>query len=222
MHDPMVVAFEIRRPWPRRRRLVGRRYWPALITIWHVEPNGHDSGEVCKHSHRWQEPDGTWPHPVRIDGRDGRSAMSGVDREALARVLRDADHCHGIVTRDGEQDACGKPPVAIVDGRGTEAETYWPVCAYHAHRYGAGRVVPLAQVKATARAEAEAERDHWKRVGGHVREQAEAQQARAEQAEAENQRLRDALEGIVTTLERGERVLYGTTSDARALLDGAQ
>jgi hypothetical protein len=32
---------------------------------------------------------------------------------------------------------------------------------------------------------AEAERDHWKRVAGHVREQAEQQQARAEEAEAE-------------------------------------
>lgn len=24
-------------------------YWPALITVWHVEPGGRDSGEVCKH-----------------------------------------------------------------------------------------------------------------------------------------------------------------------------
>jgi len=35
-------------------------YWPSLVTIWHREPNGHDSGEVCKHSFRWQESDGTW------------------------------------------------------------------------------------------------------------------------------------------------------------------
>jgi hypothetical protein len=114
MHDPMVVAFEIRRPWPQRsvsgssgsrwqvrynhvhfedrdapgicggcghsmtdtrqqfpwwRRssyssfwtLAGRRYyWPSMVTVWHVEPDGRDSGEVCKHSTRWQEPDGTW------------------------------------------------------------------------------------------------------------------------------------------------------------------
>jgi hypothetical protein len=71
-----------------------------------------------------------------------------MSRRELAEVLRTADHCHGIVTRDGEQDACGKPPVAIIDWRGTEAETYWPVCAYHAHRYGDGRAVPLRDILA--------------------------------------------------------------------------
>lgn len=35
-------------------------YWPSFITIWHVEPDGHDSGEVCKHSHRWQDAEGKW------------------------------------------------------------------------------------------------------------------------------------------------------------------
>jgi hypothetical protein len=54
MHDPMVVAFDIPRPWPRRNSLGGRRYWPALITVWHVEPGGHDAFEVCKHSSHWQ------------------------------------------------------------------------------------------------------------------------------------------------------------------------
>lgn len=79
MHDPMVVAFDIRRPWPtrsytsdkdRERRwhwqrhgkwwkpgswspfvtVRGQRwYFPSLVTIWHVEPNGRDSGEVCNH-----------------------------------------------------------------------------------------------------------------------------------------------------------------------------
>lgn len=104
MHDPMVVAFEIRRPWPTRRPRrvregsprwelkvyrkhgsdhVGwnpRRWWnprcwspfqvafgrqwyfPSLITVWHVEPKGHDSGTICKHSRRWQDPDGTWQY----------------------------------------------------------------------------------------------------------------------------------------------------------------
>lgn len=80
MHDPMAVAFEIRRPWPRRSSAFGRGdkpdwqvtihggkwwrpgayspfvrafgktwYFPSLVTIWHVEPGGADSGEVCKH-----------------------------------------------------------------------------------------------------------------------------------------------------------------------------
>lgn len=101
MHDPMVVAFEIRRPWPGRRptrvrpgqprwewtihRRYGRdhrgpnprRWWrpgswspfvtvagwrfyfPSLITIWHVEPGGRDSGTVCRH---WSDggPDNRW------------------------------------------------------------------------------------------------------------------------------------------------------------------
>lgn len=110
MHDPLVVAFEIRRPWPQRSTthdakpgkprwqmrhhhvcgswcgddrashevanpfpwwrlgsystfwtVAGRGwYWPSLITIWHVEPGGHDSGEVCRHYERVQQPDGTW------------------------------------------------------------------------------------------------------------------------------------------------------------------
>lgn len=80
MHDPLVVAFEIRRPWPRRSKsydakpgksrwkvrgpfwtLAGRGfYWPAMVTVWHREPGGKDSGEVCKHYVRTQSADGTW------------------------------------------------------------------------------------------------------------------------------------------------------------------
>lgn len=112
MHDPMVVAFDIRRPWPQRDKhhdakpgkprwqiryhhicgdhcgserakheasnpfpwwrpssyqmfwtVAGRGwYWPSLITIWHVEPGGADSGEVCKHQKRVQQNDGTWKY----------------------------------------------------------------------------------------------------------------------------------------------------------------
>lgn len=68
MHDPMTVAFQIHRPWPQRThdmqgwsrweihgshwRLAGRTYyWPSLATVWHVEPGGHDSGNVCKQYH---------------------------------------------------------------------------------------------------------------------------------------------------------------------------
>jgi hypothetical protein len=70
MHDPMVVAFEIRRPWPHRSSLPNRQRWswrppfvtaagrafyfPALVTVWHVEPGGRDAFEVCKHSGRWR------------------------------------------------------------------------------------------------------------------------------------------------------------------------
>ena len=86
MHDPLVVAFEIRRPWPKRARYQdakpvpeGKRpkprwdlslpfftvfgkgwYFPSLITIWHNEPGGRDSGEVCKHHHRARDANGDW------------------------------------------------------------------------------------------------------------------------------------------------------------------
>lgn len=66
----------------------------------------------------------------------------------LTETLRTADHCHGIVTRNGEMDVCGKPPVAIIDARAAEDGCYWPACAYHANRYGAGHVVPLAELRA--------------------------------------------------------------------------
>lgn len=56
--------------------------------------------------------------------------------------------CHGIVTRDGEMDACGKPPVAVVDDRDRDG-SYWPACAYHANRYGRGKCVSLADLADT-------------------------------------------------------------------------
>lgn len=76
MHDPLVVAFSVRRPWPRLRpeparagtrwdwghgrglgwrpspfvTVAGRRfYFPPFLTVWHREPDGRDSGEVCAH-----------------------------------------------------------------------------------------------------------------------------------------------------------------------------
>jgi hypothetical protein len=55
-----------------------------------------------------------------------------------------AGGCHGIVTRDFEQDACGKPVTTIID----DPEGAWPACTYHAHRWGEGRVIPLADILA--------------------------------------------------------------------------
>lgn len=74
MHDPMVIAFDVRRPWPQLRKLapgdarlerrgfrfpfayVGNRelYWPSFITVWHVEPGGADALTVCKSKSHWQ------------------------------------------------------------------------------------------------------------------------------------------------------------------------
>lgn len=68
--------------------------------------------------------------------------------ESLTSVLSRADRCHGIVVHDGIMDACDKPAVAIIDGRDTEDEGYWPACAYHANRYGRGKCVPLSDLRA--------------------------------------------------------------------------
>jgi hypothetical protein len=73
------------------------------------------------------------------------------DWRRLNHTVRTAGDCHGIVTRDGEQDACGKEPVAVIDGRGTEDESFWPACAYHANRYGRGRCVALGVLAAALR-----------------------------------------------------------------------
>jgi hypothetical protein len=61
MHDPLVVAWEIRSPIPRRWSHSRRWHFPLLVTIWHREPGGHDSGEVCKPYRRvFDEADRTW------------------------------------------------------------------------------------------------------------------------------------------------------------------
>jgi hypothetical protein len=62
MHDPDVVAFTIRRPWPKRTST--GLYWPSLVTVWHREPGGADSGEVCKHYIRWRGDDGKWQSKI--------------------------------------------------------------------------------------------------------------------------------------------------------------
>lgn len=114
VHDPLVVAFAIVRPWPQRTsfsatgsrgdgvrwrmrlfhdcgtwcaddpphrrgafpwwksssysrfwRVAGRDiFWPALVTVWHREPGGHDSGEVCPHYRRWKDDGGEWQSKV--------------------------------------------------------------------------------------------------------------------------------------------------------------
>jgi hypothetical protein len=39
VHDPSTVAWEIRAPWFRRdKHFRNGRYHPALVTIWHVDP----------------------------------------------------------------------------------------------------------------------------------------------------------------------------------------
>jgi hypothetical protein len=75
MHDPLTVAFEIRRPWPRRdtwrteqaartgiRWRLGGAFWvlagrglyfPDLITVWHRDPSGYDDTTCRRTKWRW-------------------------------------------------------------------------------------------------------------------------------------------------------------------------
>ena len=81
MHDPLTVAFEIRRPWPKPDKwktehsartdtrwqfngafwvVAGRGlYGPCLITVWHRDPSGYDD-TTCRgarwrwHVHHWK------------------------------------------------------------------------------------------------------------------------------------------------------------------------
>jgi hypothetical protein len=76
LHDPLTVAFEIRRPWPRldtwktelaqaqgvrwQHRgaysvVAGRGlYWPCLITVWHRDPSGYDSTTCPTRGRAWR------------------------------------------------------------------------------------------------------------------------------------------------------------------------
>lgn len=112
MHDPDVVLFQIRRPWPTVRRLRYKAtsgvslpyvrylgfeaYFPSVVTVWHSEPRGADSGTVCK---------------------DGRGLGSALSWKTLRFTIRHRDHvrlqvspwqqlCRRIWTRCQE---CGEP-----------------------------------------------------------------------------------------------------------------
>jgi len=63
MHDPMTVAFEIRRPWPERRIWANKKwYWPNWITIWHVDPETDGSDDSCDwFGARLTKQNGWWP-----------------------------------------------------------------------------------------------------------------------------------------------------------------
>ena len=77
--------------------------------------------------------------------------MSSLTASALAEiraVVTGPKHgpvCHGVVTRDGHEDACGKPAVAVI-GRSIAHGAPWAACGWHAHRYGQGRLVTLATI----------------------------------------------------------------------------
>lgn len=111
MHDPMCVAFTIPRPWPKRQKrtfgparwrlkgkfwnIAGRGiYWPSLVTVWHVEPGGRDSGTVCKYRDHWKH-----PHHWRIQVHP----LQNLRRWALTRC----EWCGGR-SRKGDYVNCSK------------------------------------------------------------------------------------------------------------------
>lgn len=51
MHDPMTVAFELRKPWrkygSKGRNEFERDYRESWLTIWHVDPELHGSDDSC-------------------------------------------------------------------------------------------------------------------------------------------------------------------------------
>lgn len=103
MHDPMTVAFELRRPWPNRfgesevgwcprgiirsraeaaRRHGGRRWYatpfldwhghryhfPALVTVWHVDPDLRGDDDSCRHAaaKRWGFQRSFWVYKLHV------------------------------------------------------------------------------------------------------------------------------------------------------------
>lgn len=85
MHDPMTVAFEIRRPWPKvtkrgtdlrgKRvslpfiRTLGREfYFPALVTVWHVDPQKDGTDDSCRRraQKRWGFGRSFWVYKLHV------------------------------------------------------------------------------------------------------------------------------------------------------------
>lgn len=68
MHDPMTVAFEIRRPWgDKPSQFWPKGYRPSWITIWHVDPEADGSDDSCGFSFP-KVPEGTeWVKKLQGD-----------------------------------------------------------------------------------------------------------------------------------------------------------
>lgn len=107
MHDPSTVAFTIPRPWPQKSTLgTKRRYWPALITVWHEDPmdwGGKERGR-SDDSCGWHTPhlkEGereTWNKRAEYQWRElFAKTRATADGESYARVCYDAPDCFTAV-----------------------------------------------------------------------------------------------------------------------------
>lgn len=106
MHDPLVIAHEIRRPWPKinvRRPgpgspqgprwsafwYIGAKelYFPPLVTVWHVEPDEQDAFTVCPRDGNWKWHVKHWQLQV--------SPLQTLKRRLITRCT----HCMGRSTK---------------------------------------------------------------------------------------------------------------------------
>lgn len=60
MHDPQTVAFEIRRPWAKKPQTGKFKYYPSIITIWHVDPETDGSDDSCGWHYKLTQKDIAW------------------------------------------------------------------------------------------------------------------------------------------------------------------
>lgn len=123
MHDPLVVAFQIRRPWPSRSRMHdtrpdgkgsagGRRWaWRMRHTHWNGPAGG--CGEACRSSGRdpfpWWKPSSYSPfmtvagrkrRPVNVSHQwDGpRRRLFRIDRSCFHMDCSSVEHAHRCCT----------------------------------------------------------------------------------------------------------------------------
>lgn len=68
MHDPMTVAFEIKRPWREPPSEFFREgYRPTWVTIWHVDPERGGSDDSCGYSYPRVDAESKWFQGLKDD-----------------------------------------------------------------------------------------------------------------------------------------------------------
>lgn len=106
MHDPQVVAFEIKAPW-FRRWANGEKYHPTLVTIWHVDPEKDGSDDSCgwsfpkltkaqrKRIKDWAWHEGHYPHFLREESKEWTGSIAEVESLYRGVVMLTA-RCIGL------------------------------------------------------------------------------------------------------------------------------
>lgn len=113
MHDPEVVAFSVRRPWPEIGRTYRRNpplwkwrpgsplvyvarkelYFPALLTVWHREPHGEDALQGECRGTRWQWHVHHWRIQFDLAQKWRRRLLTRCDWCGGRSTRRDAVNC---------------------------------------------------------------------------------------------------------------------------------